>query len=472
MSAPKGADITDAATRSALVLLFKQLVLATPKTRSLTITIGDIKITSPPVQHTHWQAARGQPDPRRFSSEQQQRHRVPNAEQRRSANRAAERAGQPPPYPKPSMAKEEQAAHPGMPAPAAPPPAQPAAPPPAQPAPDRGAPPPPQQLEAKGHEGLLPAQPAQVAASMQAPPPTTAAAAEPPPDISMDDERTAHELPTDATAAAEAAPAAPVAAAKADTAGLSPDIEPPARRRLEPSLDAAAAPPAAPSTNPPGAESAPLAFPAEPPAIAPQVHAPALPEAGTAPPPQATAFDYAAHALARAAAHEPTANPAPASTGQPEKGGDELIAAARDSLPLRGATQLRRGTKHHTPPRSSRRPTSEPDAPPSSARPKKGARKQLALAAVLAARPPRRPVSALLFYAAEHRARIKMEAPHLEEMEGVRAEFEALDAEGLAKYEALVQQDVERFRRECEERGIDPDELMSRPARRPDELRR
>ena len=54
----------------------------------------------------------------------------------------------------------------------------------------------------------------------------------------------------------------------------------------------------------------------------------------------------------------------------------------------------------------------------------------------------------------------------------MRAEFEALDAEGLAKYEALVQQDVERFRRECEERGIDPDELMSRPARRPDELRR
>ena len=31
---------------------------------------------------------------------------------------------------------------------------------------------------------------------------------------------------------------------------------------------------------------------------------------------------------------------------------------------------------------------------------------------------------------------------------------------GLAKYEALVQQDVERFRRECEERGIDPNELM------------
>ena len=32
---PKGADITDAETRSALVLLFKQFVLATPKTRSL-----------------------------------------------------------------------------------------------------------------------------------------------------------------------------------------------------------------------------------------------------------------------------------------------------------------------------------------------------------------------------------------------------------------------------------------------------
>ena len=34
-------------------------------------------------------------------------------------------------------------------------------------------------------------------------------------------------------------------------------------------------------------------------------------------------------------------------------------------------------------------------------------------------------------------------------MEALRAEFEAFDAEGLAKYEALVQQDVERFRREC-----------------------
>ena len=371
MSAPKGADITDAVTRSALVQLFKQFVLATPKTRSLTITIGDIKITSPPVQHTHWQAARGQPDPRRFSSGQQQGHRVHNAKQRRSANRAAERAGQPPPYPKPSMAKEEQAAHPGMPAPAAPPPAQPAAPPPAQPAPDRGAPPPPQQLEAKGHEGPLPAQPAQVAASMQAPPPTTTAAAEPPPDIAMDDEHAAHELPTDATAAAEAAPAAPVAAAEADTASLSPDIEPPARRRLEPSLDAAAAPPAAPSTDSPGADSAPLALPAEPPATAPQVQAPALPEAGTAPPHQATAFNYAAHAMARAAAHEPTANPALASTGQPEpEGGKLLIAAARDSLPLRSVTQQRRGTKHLTSPRS-RPPASEPDAAPPSTGPKK-----------------------------------------------------------------------------------------------------
>ena len=104
----------------------------------------------------------------------------------------------------------------------------------------------------------------------------------------------------------------------------------------------------------------------------------------------------------------------------------------------------------------------EPDAPPSSARPKKGARKLAREQRALAAMPPRRPVSALLFYAAEHRARIKMEAPHREAMEGVRAEFEALDAEGLAKYEALVQQDVERFRRECEERGFDPAELMRR----------
>ena len=45
-------------------------------------------------------------------------------------------------------------------------------------------------------------------------------------------------------------------------------------------------------------------------------------------------------------------------------------------------------------------------------------------------------------------------------IKALRAEFEALDAEGLAKYEALVQQDVERFRRECEERGFDPAELM------------
>ena len=102
------------------------------------------------------------------------------------------------------------------------------------------------------------------------------------------------------------------------------------------------------------------------------MQAPALPEAGTAPPHQATAFNYAAHAMARAAAHEPTANPALASTGQPEpEGGKLLIAAARDSLPLRSVTQQRRGTKHLTSPRS-RPPASEPDAaPPSTVRPKK-----------------------------------------------------------------------------------------------------
>ena len=101
------------------------------------------------------------------------------------------------------------------------------------------------------------------------------------------------------------------------------------------------------------------------------MQAPALPEAGTAPPHQATAFNYAAHAMARAAAHEPTANPALASTGQPEpEGGKLLIAAARDSLPLRSVTQQRRGTKHLTSPRS-RPPASEPDAAPPSTGPKK-----------------------------------------------------------------------------------------------------
>ena len=48
MFAPKGANITDAETRSALVLLFKQCVLATPKTRSVTFTIGDLKIRPRP----------------------------------------------------------------------------------------------------------------------------------------------------------------------------------------------------------------------------------------------------------------------------------------------------------------------------------------------------------------------------------------------------------------------------------------
>ena len=77
--------------------------------------------------------------------------------------------------------------------------------------------------------------------------------------------------------------------------------------------------------------------------------------------------------------------------------------------------------------------------------------------------PPKRPVRAFLLYADEHRARLQASAPHLspaEVMEAQRAEFELLDEEGLAKYEALVQQDVERFRRECEERGFDPAELM------------
>ena len=101
---------------------------------------------------------------------------------------------------------------------------------------------------------------------------------------------------------------------------------------------------------------------------------------------------------------------------------DELIAAARDSLPLRGATQLRRGTKHHTPPRSSRRPTSEPDAPPSSARPKKGARKLAREQRALAAMPPKRPVRAFLLYSDENRARLRAAAPHLSPAEVMEAQ--------------------------------------------------
>jgi len=117
------------------------------------------------------------------------------------------------------------------------------------------------------------------------------------------------------------------------------------------------------------------------------VQAPALPEAGTAPPHQATAFNYAAHAMARAAAHEPTANPALASTGQPEpEGGKLLIAAARDSLPLRSVTQQRRGTKHQTPPRN-RPPASQPASPEPNAPPKK-TRGPGAISAALAAAAP------------------------------------------------------------------------------------
>ena len=230
------ADLADAATRSSVGHLFRQLLLATPKTRGLTMTLtraGDLKFSSYPVQQPSRRAATQQQSRSSPKGGPPQRS-APHAPPRRVADRAAvERAGQPPPFPKPSTAKEEQAPHPGVPAPAAPL-VQPAAPPPAQPALDPGAPPPPQQTKAKGHEGPLLAQPAQVAAPKQAPPPASAADAVPPPDVLMDG-GDANELPTDSTAAAEAAPAAPVAPAEADPASLPTAIEAPVSRRLEPS---------------------------------------------------------------------------------------------------------------------------------------------------------------------------------------------------------------------------------------------
>ena len=182
------ADLADAATRSSVGHLFRQLLLATPKTRGLTMTLtraGDLKFSSYPVQQPSRRAAMQQQSRSSPKGGPPQRS-APHAPPRRVADRAAvERAGQPPPFPKPSTAKEEQAPHPGVPAPAAPL-VQPAAPPPAQPALDPGAPPPPQQTKAKGHEGPLLAQPAQVAAPKQAPPPASAADAVPPPDVLMD----------------------------------------------------------------------------------------------------------------------------------------------------------------------------------------------------------------------------------------------------------------------------------------------
>ena len=47
------ADLADAATRSSVGHLFRQLLLATPKTRGLTMTLtraGDLKFSSYPVQ--------------------------------------------------------------------------------------------------------------------------------------------------------------------------------------------------------------------------------------------------------------------------------------------------------------------------------------------------------------------------------------------------------------------------------------
>ena len=121
------ADLADAATRSSVGHLFRQLLLATPKTRGLTMTLtraGDLKFSSYPVQQPSRRAAMQQQSRSSPKGEPPQRS-APHAPPRRVADRAAvERAGQPPPYPKPSTAKDEQAPHPGVPAPAAPPPAQ------------------------------------------------------------------------------------------------------------------------------------------------------------------------------------------------------------------------------------------------------------------------------------------------------------------------------------------------------------
>ena len=54
------ADLADAATRSSVGHLFRQLLLATPKTRGLTMTLtraGDLKFSSYPVQQPSRRAA-------------------------------------------------------------------------------------------------------------------------------------------------------------------------------------------------------------------------------------------------------------------------------------------------------------------------------------------------------------------------------------------------------------------------------
>ena len=63
--------------------------------------------------------------------------------------------------------------------------------------------------------------------------------------------------------------------------------------------------------------------PTAPPMTEQEVHAPALPAAGLAPPPPATAFDYATHAQAAAAGlatpHKPTAARSPERSRSPKR---------------------------------------------------------------------------------------------------------------------------------------------------------
>ena len=101
------ADLADAATRSSVGHLFRQLLLATPKTRGLTMTLtraGDLKFSSYPVQQPSRRAAMQQQSRSSPKGGPPQRS-APHAPPRRVADRAVERVGQPPPYPKPSRAK-------------------------------------------------------------------------------------------------------------------------------------------------------------------------------------------------------------------------------------------------------------------------------------------------------------------------------------------------------------------------------
>ena len=171
MSTSHRADSTDAA-RLSMVLLYKQLMKATPRSRGFKIVGADgITVSSFPAQQMRCDAGVRQQG---GSPRGEQQRGVPNAAQRRAANRAAERAGQPPPHPRPD-ARGEPAGRQDR-----------AAPEPEQHALDPGAeawprvpradalwlPPAPQHVPAQGQVEAPPVQPAQIAALPSAQPPT------------------------------------------------------------------------------------------------------------------------------------------------------------------------------------------------------------------------------------------------------------------------------------------------------------